>query len=120
MPEMICNIGPKQIQKRLGVGVVATILTLLFLSVTILTHEPWWARLPVFMGFWVAGLGFFQAQQKTCVAFAAKNVINMDQGEKPVSDADFLTKIRRKAKGIHRQALIWALALTLLSLLIRA
>ena len=118
MEAMVCNMGPGQIQKRRNTGVVAAVLALAFLAIALILHWPVFFRLPAFLFFWIAGLGFFQAQQKTCVAFAAKNIINMDEGEKPVRDAEFLKKIHNKAKGIHKSALIFALILTLLAVLI--
>ena len=41
----------------------------------------WW-YLAVFPLLWVSALGFLQARQRTCVAFAARGVCELDDGRR--------------------------------------
>ena len=61
----IANISPLERQKRLRFGIRQFIFTLLVLGVLIALHlNPLW-RLPLLFLFWAAGVGYFQARDKT-------------------------------------------------------
>jgi hypothetical protein len=61
----IANISPLERQKRLRFGIQQLIVTLVILGVMILLHlNPLW-RLSLLFLFWAAGIGYFQAQDKT-------------------------------------------------------
>ena len=57
------NLGPKERRKRLMMGVVA--LALGFSTVLAVRPISGGWRLVVFALFWIAGLGLFQAKEKT-------------------------------------------------------
>jgi len=59
------NIGAREIRKRqfMGAGFAAASVVLL---VALLEYgAPRWGRLVLFVPLWMAGLGFFQAHEKT-------------------------------------------------------
>lgn len=61
----IANISPLERQKRLRFGIRQFIFALLIFGVLIGLHvNPLW-RLSLLILFWAAGVGFFQAHDKT-------------------------------------------------------
>jgi hypothetical protein len=73
-------------------------------------------RLFVFFPIWLAGLGLFQAREKTCIALAARGVCNMDSGETEIIDKRTRKALREKARQINRRALMTAAIVTLVAL----
>lgn len=65
MEKTALNIGPREVRKRRLMGYVALAagVGLAFLSVVL--NTPRWSRVIVFFPVWVAGLGLFQAREKT-------------------------------------------------------
>jgi hypothetical protein len=66
-PAMACaiNIGPKQRQRRLVVGIIGFVLGDAAAALIIGLHAPHVARLAVLLPFWVGAIGVFQARAKT-------------------------------------------------------
>lgn len=61
----IANISPLERQKRMRFGIQQFIIALLVLGVMIAVHlSPLW-RLSLLLLFWTAGIGYFQARDKT-------------------------------------------------------
>jgi len=61
----LANIGPRERRKRLRSGIAAFGLSVVMAAVLGATgSSPAW-RLTLFPPLWVAGLGFFQARDKT-------------------------------------------------------
>ena len=59
------NLGPKETRKRLLMG--ALMLAVGFgiaIALVLAGVNPWW-RIGLFLPFWMAALGFFQAKEKT-------------------------------------------------------
>jgi hypothetical protein len=110
------NLGPREISKRRLMGIVALAAggVLAFLSVVM--EAPRWSRLIVFFPIWVAGLGLFQAQEKTCIALAARGTCNMGAGEESINDENLISQLRGKARQINRRAIITALVVTMVAL----
>lgn len=59
------NLGPKETRKRLVMGVVMLAAGVGIAVALILLGAPRPWRLVVFLPFWMAGLGLFQAKEKT-------------------------------------------------------
>ena len=110
------NIGPREVRKRRLMGIISLAAGggLAFLSVVLET--PRWSRLIVFFPIWIAGLGLFQAREKTCIALAARGVCNMDTGEENISDEQTVSQLRSKARAINRRAIITAAIVTMVAL----
>jgi hypothetical protein len=59
------NIGPREQMKRRLMGIVALVCGAGLSFLTIVFEAPRWSRLILFLPFWFAGLGLFQAREKT-------------------------------------------------------
>ena len=59
------NIGPKERRKRMTFGVVAFVASLLVLAALVATGQSRWLRVLLVLPFTMAGLGYFQARDKT-------------------------------------------------------
>lgn len=116
METSIINLGPREVRKRRLMGIVALAAGggLAFLSVVM--EAPRWSRLIVFFPIWMAGLGLFQAREKTCIALAARGTCNMDAGEESINDENLVNQLRSKARQINRRAIIIALVVTMVTL----
>ena len=110
------NIGPREVRKRRLMGIVALAAGcgLAFLSVVLETPRPF--RLIIFFPIWMAGLGLFQAREKTCIALAARGTCNLDAGEESINDENLAKRLRSKARAINRRAIITAIVVTLVTL----
>jgi ABC-type enterobactin transport system permease subunit len=69
-----------------------------------------WASLWVI--FWLAGLGIFQAKEKTCVVLAARGMRNLDLGNEMIEDSGIRRLLRASAQRVHVAAMLASLALT--------
>jgi hypothetical protein len=110
------NIGPRERRKRRLLGFVAFTVGVATAFVLVVYDAPRWSRLIIFFPVWIGGLGLIQAREKTCIALAARGTCNMDDGEESVTDRRLIEELRRKARKIHRRALVTAVAITLLAL----
>jgi hypothetical protein len=61
----IANLGPLEQRKRRRFGFAALVLGLVLAGVLLVTGAGRLARLGLFLPFWMAGLGYFQARGKT-------------------------------------------------------
>ncbi len=59
------NIGPKEQRKRLVFGIIAFAAGLALAALLVSIHANVWWRVGLFVPFVAAGLGFFQARDKT-------------------------------------------------------
>lgn len=59
------NIGPAGIRRRANIGWLALVVGIALLVLLLVLDAPRWARLALFLPFWGAGLGFFQASGST-------------------------------------------------------
>ena len=111
------NIGPREQTKRRLLGIVALVCAAGVAFITVFSGAPRPARAFVFLPVWLAGLGMFQAREKTCIALAARGACNMDAGEEPLKDARAAASLREKARLINRRSLIVAAVSTAVALL---
>lgn len=63
--ESATNIGPREIRKRRLMGIVALTIGAGLAFVLVIFEAPRLSRLVVFFPIWMAGLGLFQAREKT-------------------------------------------------------
>jgi hypothetical protein len=110
------NIGTRERTKRRVLGVVSLTVGVGVAFVLFTTSAPRLTRLVVFFPLWLAGLGLLQAKEKTCIALAARGTRNMDAGEEKIDDEDLNARLRDKARGINRRALITAAVITAVTL----
>ena len=61
----IPNISARERQKRLAAGVIQFVITLAILAALLASGADRWWRLPLFLFFWGAAVGFFQWRDKT-------------------------------------------------------
>lgn len=116
---VVCeNIGPRERAKRFWSGVVFGVAGLGLSAALLATHVEYAWRLTAFVPFAMAGFGFFQAREHTCVANVARKVRNMDDGDKPVTDARDIRQLALQARRVYVQALASAAALTVILLLL--
>ncbi|HYO62529.1 MAG TPA: hypothetical protein VER08_02620 [Pyrinomonadaceae bacterium] len=110
------NIGPRERRKRRLMGIVALAAGAGLAFVLVVFGAPRLMRLLLFVPFWLAGLGLFQAKEATCIALAGRDACNMDEGEETISDPARREALRAKAQRIHRRAFILAVVATLVAL----
>lgn len=111
------NIGPRERAKRRVMGIVALVCGVGLAFLMVVLEAPRWSRALVFFPVWLAGLGMFQARERTCIALAARGRCNFDAGEEAVADAALAARLREKAKGINRRAVVVAAVITTVVLL---
>jgi hypothetical protein len=107
------NIGPAERRKRLMVGVGAMLVCVVAALLLSLNGAPRSWRLLLFLPFWTAALGIFQARAQVCVAFAARGVRNLD-GKLEQQPESELAAVRKESRRVHVRALLTALVLTAL------
>ncbi len=61
----VSNIGPKEQRKRLMSGIVAFVIGIALAALLIAANASVWWRLILFLPFAGAGIGYFQARDKT-------------------------------------------------------
>jgi hypothetical protein len=110
--EDACNISGPERTKRWVVGTVGLAAGIALAAALVTFQAPWWSRVLLFVPFWIAGLGFFQARERVCVALAAKDKRNFGAGEQLIADSGLTYAIRRKARRIHISTVIFACLLT--------
>jgi hypothetical protein len=65
METPVINLGPREIRKRRLMGIVALTVGVALAFVLVVFQLPRLSRLVIFLPIWVAGLGLFQAREKT-------------------------------------------------------
>jgi hypothetical protein len=117
LPSDAINIGPREQRKRRIMGIVALGVGVAAAFVLVIFSAPRWSRLIVFFPIWIASLGLLQARDKTCISLAARDARNMDDGEERIEDSHLNEQLRGQSQRIHRQSLITAVVITLVTLL---
>lgn len=65
MDKTAINLGPREIRKRRLMGYVGLMAGVGLAFASIVLGAPRWSRVIVFFPVWLAGLGLFQAREKT-------------------------------------------------------
>lgn len=109
----IPNISLPERQKRMRFAAVQLTVTLLVLAALIYFQvDHAWRLLLLFM-FWAAGIGYFEAREKTCVAHALTKTQKLGDAIERVKDPAALKQIGRQSRKVFLKAFAAALALTL-------
>jgi hypothetical protein len=108
------NIGPQEAGKRRFLGAI-TLAIAIILAVLIAAYDLsiWW-NLLLFFPLLAALIGFLQAQEKTCIALAAQNLCNLDNGVRKIEDKNLAQLLQNRANGIIYKSAALALILTAL------
>lgn len=106
------NIGPRERMKRVKAGIVCLLVLDVVAVLLVVQHaaRPW--RLVIFPLALAAAISLIQVRERTCVALAARNVRDMDDGEKPVTDAAEQRQINKQARRVYLHSVAIAAALT--------
>ncbi len=116
---VVCeNIGPQERAKRMRWGYACAALGVGLSAALLATHAGHAWRLTAFVPFTLAGFGFFQAREHTCVANVARNVRNMDDGDKPVTAAADIRQLALQARRVYLESFASAAVLTGILLLL--
>ena len=116
----IPNIGPKERQKRLFAGVTGLTAGVVLFVIIQTFSWPLWTNLLTLPLFLFAGIGFFQWKDKTCIKLVREGVMNLDDGDTPVTDAEIKAALQHQAKQVQIKALIAGVSATLLCFLLSA
>ncbi len=106
------NIGPRQRQARIRIGIGLLLLGDLLAVALVVLHADRALRLVVLAPFVAGSISLFQVRARTCVMLAARRVRDLDQGEIPVTDARELKALMSQAKVVLLQGISVGLALT--------
>ena len=112
----IANISPRERRGRLVAGMIQFAVAIAILAVLVgLGVDRLW-RLPLFLLFAAAAVGFFQWHDKTCVAHARLGTRKLTDKMEKIEDEAELTQVRRQARKVLIKAALVAIPLTLIAL----
>ena len=118
LPTHVVNIGPRQRARRLAVGLVALAAGLVMTVLLALSGSPRIVRLAL-IGIYLPGvMGLLQYREKTCVYLSTKGLRDLDTGPEPVTDIAEFTQLIRQTRSIFYRSFLYAVALTIISLLV--
>src|SRR5271157_3622511 len=112
----IANISPRERLKRLIGGAIPFVIALVILTWLIFINANRLWRLPLSLLFMMAGSGFFQWRDKTCVGLASRSSRNLNNKIEKIEDEAELAQVRRQARRVNIKAFLAAIALTLIAL----
>ena len=114
----MCNINPKEIsarRKTMYLGIISGIISLISL-IYVNTHPIF--GLSMFVPAWIGAIGYLQAKNRFCVAYAAEGKFNTsdDFGKTTKVSADEdKRKDKAKARRISLQATAFSIVIALFS-----
>lgn len=111
MPSL-SNIGPRERRRRVGIGIIAGATAGLLAFLLVRAHAGWPWGLAEFPLTWLSALGFLQAAQGTCVAYAARRTCNFDAGEERIDDDRRAAALTARARRISFWSGLVAVAAT--------
>ncbi len=107
------NIGPKEQKKRLLMGLVMSFLVALsFFLLMPYTEVSKVSRLTLFFPIYMAFLCFFQVKAKTCVIFALKGLMNVDDELRVIQNEEAKQQAMKQAYAVFVQSFIASFILT--------
>lgn len=113
MPERIANIGPVGANRRRQLGYVWAIVALVAVCAMQIEAAPRSFTLLLAIPIALAGVGFFQASEMTCVALCALGRREPSAGD-PALSADELPVVKRQATRVIVKSLVASAVLTTL------
>src|SRR5262245_26379592 len=112
------NIGRRGQRQRLIGGIVNLAIAVAILAFLYQADAARWWRLAAFPLLLLGAIGVFQARARTCVAHAAKGTCELDDGSRVAADAETAARMRVRARGVMRQSIAAAAAVTALALVL--
>jgi hypothetical protein len=112
------NIGAAGQRQRRRAGSIMLALALLLVVLLAMTGASRWWYLALFPFLWVSALGFVQAQERTCVALAARGVCELDDGRRSALHPDAAGVLRKRGRTIMWRSAAVAGTATVLALLL--
>ncbi len=110
------NIGPKERMKRSFFGLV--MLAASVIVAVWLYHSTRVVRAAIFFPIFMSAIGLVQAKEQTCVAFAGRNVRNLDSGAETISNPSDLAQIAIQARKVYVQVIVAAALATAIFVLL--
>ncbi len=111
----IANISPAERRKRLLSGIIPFVIAAALLVWLIAINANLLWRLPLFLPFFVAGIGFFQWRDKTCVGLSRRGSRNINGIVEKIENELELAQVRLQARHVTNKALLVAVLLTLVA-----
>jgi len=112
----VCNINPKEIQRRKTAGYIGAGVFVVLLALLLLIDAPAYTRALLFLPAFVGAIGFLQAKNKFCVGYAAAGQHNANEGSetaKNIANEDNISRDKTRARQINWQAVGIAIIVTL-------
>jgi hypothetical protein len=117
MPSDVCNIGPggRKVRRLMGLAMLAGAGAVFAILVRAGAPRP--VRAGLFVPLLFGMLGMMQARDGVCVALAAQDLHDLDEGPVPVTDAYARARLRVRARATWWKAGLVALVSTVLAVL---
>jgi hypothetical protein len=100
------NISPAGRRRRVRVGTVGLVLSLVLLVILVAARAAWYWRLVLFLPGAVAAVGLLQARRNTCIKRADEGTFEHDDFSTTKAPDDELAASRAVASGIRRDTLL--------------
>ncbi len=107
------NIGKKQKQMRLMMGMFPLFFTLVMMFWISIASDDRSMRFLIFIPLMATAVPYFQVRASTCVFNSFAGIKNMDDGNKTVTDSSELTQQRKTAIIVLIQSIVLSAVLTL-------
>lgn len=107
------NIGKKQKQMRLMMGMFPLFFTLVMMFWISIASDDRSMRFLIFIPLMATAIPYFQVRASTCVFNSFAGIKNMDDGNKAVTDSSELSKQRKTAIVVLLQSILLSALLTL-------
>ena len=114
----LCNIGGREISKRLWIGIAALIACMVIETGFVLTEASRWWRLLLLPLLYTSIVGFLQAHTTVCVRHAVRGTRNMGDGDEAVGDEAERSALRGRGLVIIAQAVVGAAIITVILILL--
>jgi len=106
------NIGQKQKQMRLMIGMFPLLFTLVMMFWISIASDDRSMRFLIFIPLMATTVPYFQVRASTCVFNSFAGIKNMDDGNKVVTDSSELTQQRKTALLVLIQSIVSSAVLT--------
>lgn len=116
----IANISPAERRKRLNSAIVMFVIAIVLLGLLMVAGADRLWRLPLFLLFAGATVGYFQWHDKTCVALANTNSRQTGDKKETIEDASELAQIKHQARRVLIKGAVAAVPLTVIAMLLPA
>jgi len=114
----LCNIGGREISKRLWVAIAALVICVAIETGFVVADASRWWRLGLLPLIYISILGFLQARTNVCVRNAVRGIRNMGTGDAAVEDEGERNALRGRGLTIIAQAIAGALIIAAILVLL--